>query len=160
MVSAAVIVSAVLVTAVAFRSAPSAGVEPYEALPPSLDSTPAAPAEHQDAASPRLIYRHSVVPGGVFSDGELRAAMRHDPVVAAHFTTLGRSRLRTEIVPHDRMVYVSYRRGNDIFWTRNKVLLRAGETILTDGRTQIRTRCGWKCAGADAKDFGPDAIGQ
>jgi hypothetical protein len=140
--SAAVIVAAVFVTATAFRPDPTASVEPYEALPPSVEITPAVPAERQDAGSSRLIYRHSVVPGGVYSDGEVRAAMRHDPVVAAHFTTLGRSRLRTEIVPHDRMVYVSYRKGNDIYWTRNKVLLRAGETILTDGHTQIRTRCG------------------
>jgi hypothetical protein len=140
--SAAAIGAAILVTAAAFRPDPTSSVEPYEALPSSVESTPAAPTARHDADSSRLVYRHSVVPGGVYSDGELRAAMRHDPVVAAHFTTLGRTRLRTEIVTNDRMVYVSYRKGDDIYWTRNKVLLRAGETILTDGRTQIRTRCG------------------
>jgi hypothetical protein len=140
--SAAGLVAAVLVLAAAFRPDPATSTEPFEAIPSSAESTPAVHAEQQDEVSSRLIYRHSVVPGGVFSDGELRAAMRNDSVVAAHFTTLGRTRLRTEVVPHDRMVYVSYRKGNDIYWTRNKVLLRAGETILTDGRTQIRTRCG------------------
>jgi hypothetical protein len=148
MLYAAAIVAAIFAAAAAFRvtPTPAPGDEPYDtvAAAPAVESTPqASPADQNGAAgSDRLVYRHSVVPGGVFSDGELRAAMRNDPVVASHFTTLGRTRLRTEIVPHDRMVYVSYRKGGQVYWTRNKVLLRAGETILTDGRTQIRTRCG------------------
>jgi hypothetical protein len=143
MLYAAAIVAVIFAAAAAFRVTPAPSDEPYEAVAPGSESTPAASADqNDDAGSDRLVYRHSVVPGGVFSDGELRAAMRNDPVVASHFTTLGRTRLRTEIVPHDRMVYVSYRKGDQVYWTRNKVLLRAGETILTDGRTQIRTRCG------------------
>ena len=42
----------------------------------------------------------------------------------------------------DKFVHVSYRQGDQIFWTNNKVLLRQGETILTDGTTRIRARCG------------------
>lgn len=139
---AAAIVAAILGAAAAFRPESPRDIEPYEASSASVDSTSATTEQPQDEGARRLIYRHSVVPGGVYSDGEVRAAMRNDPVVAAHFTTLVGSKLRTEIVPHDRMVYVSYRKGNNIYWTRNKVLLRGGETILTNGLTEIRTRCG------------------
>ena len=76
------------------------------------------------------------------TSGELRRAITADPVVAAHYAKLDRSRIRTEIVPRDRFVHVSYRKGNQVFWTKKKVLLRRGETILTDGTTQIRARCG------------------
>jgi hypothetical protein len=114
--------------------------EPREALVPVVQ--PASSTSVSKTGSRRSIFRHSVVPGGVYSDGELRAAMRDDPVVAAHYKAIGRVSLRAEVVPHDRMVYVSYRRGDDIYWTGKKVLLRAGETILTDGSTQIRARCG------------------
>ena len=37
---------------------------------------------------------------------------------------------------------MSYRIGNQVFWTKRKVALRAGEAILTDGRSKIRARCG------------------
>ena len=90
----------------------------------------------------RADYRYSVIPGGAFNERELRRAITADPVVAAHYTQLDQSRIRSEIVARDRFVHVSYRKGNQIFWTKKKLLLRRGETILTDGTTQIRARCG------------------
>jgi hypothetical protein len=36
---------------------------------------------------------------------------------------------------------VSYRIGNRVYWTRHKVKLRKGETLLTDGKMTARTRC-------------------
>jgi hypothetical protein len=100
---------------------------------------PAAPAA---VASDRPVYRYSVVPGGTHSPDELRTAIRRDAVVAAHYERLDQSRLRMEVVPSDRYVHVSYRKGDRVLWTAKKVLLRKGETILTDGTTEIRTRCG------------------
>jgi hypothetical protein len=88
------------------------------------------------------VYRYSVVPGGTHSPGELRGAIARDAVVAAHYRDLDHSRLRTEVVASDRYVHVSYRKGDRVFWTAKKVLLRKGETILTDGTTEIRARCG------------------
>ena len=93
-------------------------------------------------SSDRPVYRYSVVPGGTHNPGELRDAIARDTVVAAHYSKLDQSQLRKEIVPADRLVHVSYRKGDQVFWTTKKVLLRKGETILTDGVTQIRTRCG------------------
>ena len=40
------------------------------------------------------------------------------------------------------MAYVSYRIGDRVFWTRKPVRIPAGETLLTDGETEIRARCG------------------
>ena len=48
-----------------------------------------------------------------------------------------------------RAAYVSYRSGDRIYWTRERVWLKAGETVLTDGTTTIRARCG-NCV-SDAK---------
>jgi hypothetical protein len=101
----------------------------------------AAPAR---AAYPhrRSIYPFSVIRGGAYSAAELDAAIRFDPAVAAHYTGFDRGRLRMEAAEAGRRVYVSYRVGDRMFWTRNRVALAPGELLLTDGRNQARARCG------------------
>jgi hypothetical protein len=98
--------------------------------------------DSSNVSSDRPDYLYSVIPRGAYTEAELRTAMQNDPVVAAHYRQLDQSKLRTEVVARDRYVHVSYRKGNEIFWTKNKVLLRKGETIVTDGSTQVRARCG------------------
>jgi hypothetical protein len=39
-------------------------------------------------------------------------------------------------------VYVSYRKGEQVYWTARKVTLAEGESILSDGQNDIRARCG------------------
>ena len=90
----------------------------------------------------RTLFRHSVVPGGVLTADEVETAMGRDGIVAAHYSAINPSELRVETLPQDRAVYMSYRIGDEVFWTKQKVWLRQGETILTDGAHQIRTRCG------------------
>jgi hypothetical protein len=90
----------------------------------------------------RAVYKYSVIDGGAHSPDELAAAIERDPVVADHYRAIHAERVRTETVDADRAVYVSYRRGDKIYWTSHKVTLRQGETILTDGSTQVRSRCG------------------
>ena len=102
---------------------------------------PATDAEALEIAG-RGVYPYSVIPGGAFTVEELTTAIERDAVVAAHYAHLDSSRVRAETVPHNRYVHVSYRKGNNVYWTKKKVLLRRGETILTDGTTQIRARCG------------------
>lgn len=111
--------------------------------------------------SDRPDYRYSVIPRGAYTEAELRTAIQNDPVVAAHYQQLDQSKLRTEVVARDRYVHVSYRKGNEIFWTKNKVLLRQGERIITDGTTQVRARCG-NCISeqplSPASENEPDAV--
>ena len=95
-----------------------------------------------DTDPERPEYRHAVIASGVYSADELATAIREDAVVASHYSTVNPSLVRTTVTPAARMAYVSYRIGNRVFWTRKPVRIPAGETLLTDGETEIRARCG------------------
>ena len=88
------------------------------------------------------LYPFSVVARGVHTRDDLTAAMERDAVVADHYGSIAADSFRLERVASPRLVYVSYRKGDDVYWTRNRVPLYTGETVLTDGRTSIRARCG------------------
>jgi hypothetical protein len=90
----------------------------------------------------RPVYRHSIVPGGVDSTSDVAGAIQRDAVVAAHYADIDVSTLHRKTVAAARAVYVSYRIGDRVFWTKHRVRLASGETLLTDGRSEIRTRCG------------------
>ena len=134
---AAVLATIVFLTDVRRDASPSN--TPIEASDPT-EPSPSGALALGPARRPH--YGLSVIPGGVYSGDELADAVRQDAVVAAHYGTLDASRVRTTVTPAARMAYVSYRRGNDVFWTRKPVRIPAGETLLTDGETEIRARCG------------------
>jgi hypothetical protein len=104
------------------------------------DSAPVRPAAIRPPS--RAIYPYSVIRGGAYSAGELDAALRADPVAAAHYAVFDRTQMRITRAPDSAAVYVSYRQGNRIYWTRRKVHLVADETLLTDGVHTARARCG------------------
>ena len=108
-------------------------------------------ADAEPASEGRPVYRHSVVPGGVYSVEEFKDAVSRDPVVAAHYRPVNIKALHVEKLTASRSMYVSYRVGDQIYWTRHRVQLRAGETVLTDGHTMIRGRCG-NCVSPDEQD--------
>jgi hypothetical protein len=99
------------------------------------------PAEAADKPV-RLVYRNSVVPGGVHSAAELAAVIARDPIAAAHYANFDVSKAHLIRVEKSRLAHVSYRIGNQIFWTKNKVRLAEGEALLSDGTHLIRARCG------------------
>jgi hypothetical protein len=90
----------------------------------------------------RLVYPYSVVPGGVASAAELRQAADHDAAVSEHYSGFSYQRARIVEVDQPKLVYLSYRRGNQIFWTRKQASLHKGEKLLTDGHITARARCG------------------
>src|ERR1700690_5649 len=90
----------------------------------------------------RHLYPYSVIPGGVESGGELQNAIRNDPVVARHYANFDMARTRIISSDRERMVYVSYRMGAQIFWTNRALRLHKGEVLITDGTHEARTRCG------------------
>jgi hypothetical protein len=94
------------------------------------------------AIADRPIYKHSVIPGGVRDQRELAGAIERDPVVAQHYRDLDPATMQRETLRADQFAFVSYRMGDRIYWTKQKVRISAGETILTNGDTAIRTRCG------------------
>jgi hypothetical protein len=90
----------------------------------------------------RVLYPYSVIPGGVRNSAELRNAVAHDEVVARHYSDFDLREIRVARLQEARAVFVSYRVGSQIFWTKNKLILPAGETVVTDGEHMARTRCG------------------
>jgi len=133
------------------RLAIGAALTLYRLLaPPQLPAGPWSPRATLDATRvpselPSLearVYPYSVVPGGVRSGADVARAMAADPVVANHYATVRVANLRRVRLARPRDVSVSYRVGDRVYWTRKTARLPAGEEVLTDGRTEIRPRCG------------------
>jgi len=110
-------------------------------------AAPAAPAVLPVAAEAapavaRRVYPYSIVPGGVSDRIELARAVMTDRVVAAHYAGFALDRASLRTVATARAVYVSYRKGDQVYWTARKVTLTEGESVLSDGQNEIRARCG------------------
>ena len=117
-----------------------------QAHAPAAAATP-APAVLRTAAQvetkkTRRVYPYSIVPGGVLDRQELTHAVAMDQVVAEHYAAFEAGKVAVKTVDKPRAVYVSYRKGDKVFWTAKKLQLAQGETLLSDGRNEIRTRCG------------------
>jgi hypothetical protein len=122
-------------------SAPAAGVTALAAAPdPATAVQPAA--EQAETKKTRRVYPYSIVPGGVLDRRELSHAIVVDKVVAAHYAAFEASKATVKTVAAPRGVYVSYRKGDKVYWTAKKLQLAQGETVLSDGQNEIRTRCG------------------
>jgi hypothetical protein len=90
----------------------------------------------------RPLFHYSIIPGGVQNPEELQKAIAHDPVVAAHYAGFNLRKACVTRIEKDRSVYVSYRVGEKVFWTKKPLILTKGETVITDGAHMARTRCG------------------
>ena len=90
----------------------------------------------------RTLFPYSVIPGGVQNAQELRNALEHDPIAAAHYAGFDVSQTHVVRLASDQRMYVSYRLNNQIYWTRKTLKLLKGETVITDGKNVARTRCG------------------
>lgn len=95
-----------------------------------------------DPSAERAVFPYSVIPGGVFNSKEMTTALSNDKVVKEHYADFKVEEARIIRVVADRKAYVSYRKGNRIFWSRKQVTLHEGETLLSDGEHLARTRCG------------------
>jgi hypothetical protein len=109
--------------------------------PVSLSALAGPRPQEISSRNRRLVYPYSIIPGGVRSAAELKEVAAHDPVVGGHYAGFDYNHARVEQVNEPRLVYLSYRRGNKVYWTRKQASLHLGEKLLTDGRTTARTRC-------------------
>src|SRR6266852_4362999 len=103
----------------------------------------------------RPAYPYSVIPGGVGSGEELRQISDHDPVVAQHFQGFDYQHAHLVTVSEKQLMYDAYRKGDKVYWTRKKVALHPGETLISDGKIVARTRCGNRIA---MTPLGPPAM--
>ena len=90
----------------------------------------------------RKIYPYSIIPGGARSREELSAVVQSDHVVAEHYADFDISNAKVTTASKTRAMYVSYRKDDTVYWTANKIQIPQGETLITDGTHEARTRCG------------------
>lgn len=104
----------------------------------------------------RVVYPYSVVPGGVQTPEDLRQVSDHDRIVGAHYAGFDYRNARVIELNQAKMVYLSYRIGDKIFWTSKKVSLRKGEKLITDGKLTGRTRCANRVSESAQKGISPE----
>lgn len=123
-----------------------------QAIPsPRLDRDTAFGASLTRDFRPCRLYPYSVIPCGAHSVAELRSAIAHDPVVARHYANFDVSRASIVRLRHNEEMYVSYRLGDRIYWTKKRLMIRAGEALITDGKHEARTRCGNRLSATPVK---------
>jgi hypothetical protein len=93
-------------------------------------------------APARPSYPYSIIRGGIVSGNELAKRVAEDPVVAKHYSDFNVARARIVHAPRDKLVYVAYRLDQQVFWTKKRLLIRKGESLVTDGTHYARARCG------------------
>jgi hypothetical protein len=112
------------------------------ARPPLQKFDPTPPEELPPEAEFRVVYPYSVISGGVRTGEELAAHIATDPVVADHYKNFKISRARVIRADKTRMMYASYRVNDQVYWTKKEIRIPEGETLVTDGECEARTRCG------------------
>jgi hypothetical protein len=118
------------------------------------------PAASQQAAAKtpgRPVFPYSVVSGGVSSPEEMADAVQQDPVVREHYAALRPASFRSEVLKEDQKGYVSYRIRDKVYWTRRVMTLKKGETVLTNGETMLRGRCGNRVSPVALSPTAPEA---
>jgi hypothetical protein len=155
-----VLVGGFLVT-ITWGPAAETGTGGETASAPEAATASVEPAAATADTFSRPVYQHSVVPGGVFSQEELIKAIAQDAVVSAHYNPMVVAAVRTSTVAEPRRAYMSYRVGDNVYWTKRPLPLHPGEQTLTDGVVEIRARCGNRIsetAMTPTSDAEPDAV--
>ena len=118
-------------------------VQPIDQGAQSASSNFVIPSPNLPSGHPqRTVYPYSVIPGGIRNVAELKSAIANDPIVSAHYGELQIANLRVIRLDRARSLHVSYRIGDRIYWTKGRMELAKGETVITDGVLMARTRCG------------------
>lgn len=94
------------------------------------------------SAAAERVYPYSIIAGGVHNKQQFEEAMRTDPVAAAHYASFNAAKFHIVKLQHAEEAYVSFRVGDNVYWTSHKVLLRKGSELISDGTHLGRTRCG------------------
>jgi hypothetical protein len=111
---------------------------------PIISGRPELIPNYKPPQNERIVYPYSVIPGGVRSREELAANITADPVIAKHYADFAVQRARIVSSEEAQFAHVSYRIRNNVFWTAKTVKIPKGETLITDGQSSARTRCGNK----------------
>jgi hypothetical protein len=121
------------------RSSHSGASAPTDSL---LDPNGTLPLAVHAERSLKVVYPYSVIPGGAHSIEELKNAIAKDPVVSAQYAAFHMENARIIQLDRERTMHVTYRRGDELFWTQRELKLAKGETVITDGTETVLARCG------------------
>jgi hypothetical protein len=105
------------------------------------------PQSKSAAGSPivRASYRpltFALLSGGFTSIDEFQQRVAIDPVLLSFYGNCNDSQASMQPLPDDILVFITFRRGQEIKWTRRPILVHKGEYVLTlCGRT-VLARCG------------------
>jgi hypothetical protein len=83
----------------------------------------------------------ALIPGGITSVEEFRQRVAEDPTLNSFF---GSCNVEATIqpLPDDIVVFIAFRRGQEIKWTRRPLLVHKGEYVLTFCGKTVLARCG------------------
>lgn len=104
---------------------------------PGIGGDPVSKAE----LKPRVNYNLSLVRGGVTSIEDFKRAIQDDDVLFARFSGFDWEHAQIVSLPTMK-VFVAFRRGDKILWTRRQVTIAEGTYAITDGHQTILMRCG------------------
>jgi len=124
-------------------------------LLPFESSVPSASYANRESTY-RPVYPYSIIPGGIRSVQELKNAIAQDPLVKAHYQDFDLAKAQIVRLTEEKAVHVSYRRGSGIYWTKKRITLSKGETLITDGKNASRTRCGNRISDPPVTPSSPD----
>jgi hypothetical protein len=91
----------------------------------------------------RPVYAYSVIPGGVANAQELSRASLRDPIVAAHYADFHVPSAHLIRLLQERRVYLSYRIGNRVYWTKQQVTLSGFHCLVHARRRSASPGHGW-----------------
>ena len=83
----------------------------------------------------------ALIPGGITSVQEFRQRVAEDPTLNSFF---GSCEVEPTLqpLPEDIMVFIAFRRGEEIKWARRPLLVHKGEYVLTFCGKTVLARCG------------------
>jgi len=88
------------------------------------------------------ILNYSLIPGGISTLVEFRAAVAANSVLRARFADFNWDAAYITRTQNPMYVFVSFVKDGHLFWTKKPMLIPAGEAIITDGVHTILMRCG------------------
>jgi hypothetical protein len=138
-----VLACAVIGLSAVYYASTALHTKPVERTPDLSEKFVPVPDENaRFAEEARLVYPYSVIPGGIRSREELAAYVATDKVVADHYRDFDVRSARIVEADKTRMMYVSYRVGDQVYWTKKQVKIPEGEMLISDGECEGRLRCG------------------
>jgi hypothetical protein len=127
-----------------FAQMERAGLEQEErARKAFLATIDAGHLPHPESTDLPRWYPYAVVMLGVHNLNEFVGARATDPLVARHYAGIYQGSLQPAVWTDSKPVYVSFRNGGEIYYTKTKRHVPAGAPVLVVSPTiAIRQRCG------------------